>query len=208
MRVHHDQIIINLCMFIAGHWDYRHRTSHTTTVNWWLVPGKWTCRTSMTLWKLKSCDGKSGNVDRIHSIFMFCYWWIFLYFRLTLTNIEEQVIASNLVHETNCVISMPEFALRLQISVDDPITAQLFHIFDTVIYSCPHVYQAPKFHSKRHSNSDAKGLTQHNTITFCLFFFFFFRFWKIYRKCAEQLTFANIYCVLCIWSNKAYQPWI
>lgn len=56
-------------------------------------------------------------------------------FRLTQTNIEEQVIASNLVHETNCVISMPEFALRLQISVDDPITAQLFQIFDPVIYS-------------------------------------------------------------------------
>lgn len=55
--------------------------------------------------------------------------------RLTQTNIEEQVVASNLVHETNCVISMPEFALRLQISVDDPITAQLFQIFDTVIYS-------------------------------------------------------------------------
>lgn len=55
--------------------------------------------------------------------------------RLTQTNIEEQVVASNLVHETNCVISMPEFALRLQISVDDPITARLFQIFDTVIYS-------------------------------------------------------------------------
>lgn len=42
------------------------------------------------------------------------------------------MVGSNLVHETNCVISMPEFALRLQISVDDPITAQLFGIFDTV----------------------------------------------------------------------------
>lgn len=53
-------------------------------------------------------------------------------FRLTLTNIEEQVVASNLVHETNCIISMPEFALRLQISVDDPATADLFGIFDAV----------------------------------------------------------------------------
>lgn len=53
-------------------------------------------------------------------------------FSLTLTNIEEQIVASNLVHETNCVISMPEFALRLQISVDDPLTAELFRIFDTV----------------------------------------------------------------------------
>lgn len=51
---------------------------------------------------------------------------------LNLTNIEEQVVASNLVHETNCIISMPEFALRLQISVDDPVTAELFQIFDTV----------------------------------------------------------------------------
>ncbi|XP_055300763.1 lysophosphatidylcholine acyltransferase [Sitodiplosis mosellana] len=50
---------------------------------------------------------------------------------LTLRNIEEQVVTSNLVHETNCVISMPEFALRLQISVDDPLTAELFRIFDT-----------------------------------------------------------------------------
>lgn len=56
----------------------------------------------------------------------------FLFFSLTLTNVEEQVVASNLVHDTNCVISMPEFALRLQISVDDPITAELFRIFDTV----------------------------------------------------------------------------
>lgn len=41
-------------------------------------------------------------------------------------------MASNLVHDTNCIISMPEFALRLQISVDDPVTAELFQIFDTV----------------------------------------------------------------------------
>lgn len=54
------------------------------------------------------------------------------FFSLTLTNIEEQVVASNLVHESNCVISMPEFALRLQISVDNPVTADLFRIFDTV----------------------------------------------------------------------------
>lgn len=54
---------------------------------------------------------------------------------LTVTNIEEQVIASNLVHETNCIISMPEFALRLQISVDDPVTAELFSIFDPVRYN-------------------------------------------------------------------------
>ena len=53
-------------------------------------------------------------------------------FSLTLTNIEEQIVASNLVHEANCVISMPEFALRLQISIDDPLTAELFRIFDTV----------------------------------------------------------------------------
>lgn len=51
--------------------------------------------------------------------------------RLTLTNIEEQVVASNLVHEANCIISLPEYALRLQISIDDPVTAEIFGIFDT-----------------------------------------------------------------------------
>lgn len=59
-------------------------------------------------------------------------FFIFIFFSLTLTSVEEQVVASNLVHETNCIISMPEFALRLQINVDDPLTAELFRIFDTV----------------------------------------------------------------------------
>lgn len=51
---------------------------------------------------------------------------------LTATNIEENVVTSYLVHDANCIVSMPEFALRLQISIDDKTTADIFRIFDTV----------------------------------------------------------------------------
>lgn len=53
-----------------------------------------------------------------------------------MTNIEEQVVGASLVHDTNCIVSMPEFALRLQISIDDPITSELFRIFDVVNVQC------------------------------------------------------------------------
>lgn len=54
------------------------------------------------------------------------------HFSLAKTNIEEQVVSSYLVHENNYLISLTEFALRLQISVEDPSTKELFDIFDTV----------------------------------------------------------------------------
>lgn len=41
-------------------------------------------------------------------------------------------MTSYLVHEANCIVSMPEFALRLQISIDDKTTADIFRIFDAV----------------------------------------------------------------------------
>lgn len=56
----------------------------------------------------------------------------FDHFRLAATNIEENVVKSYLVHESNSLVSMTEFALRLQISIDDRATADLFRIFDTV----------------------------------------------------------------------------
>lgn len=88
--------------------------------------------------KLKSTDKKLGieqkNKRNNQHVIMHLpiLFFIFIFFSLTLTSVEEQVVASNLVHETNCIISMPEFALRLQINVDDPLTAELFRIFDTV----------------------------------------------------------------------------
>lgn len=85
----------------------------------------------MTLWKLKSLDKKSGNGNHFNANIHYSYF-VCIFYSLTLTNIEEQVVASNLVHEANCIISIPEFALRLQISVDNPITTELFRIFDTV----------------------------------------------------------------------------
>lgn len=72
----------------------------------------------------------------LNTEFVFSTFYLILFlFRLASTNIEEQVVTSYLVHDTNCIISMPEFALRLQISIDDPITADLFSIFDVVIYN-------------------------------------------------------------------------
>lgn len=55
-----------------------------------------------------------------------------LFHRLTLTNVEDQIVSSLLVNDNNCIVSMSEFALRLQISPDDPNTIELFQIFDTV----------------------------------------------------------------------------
>lgn len=129
--------------------------------------------------------------------------------RLTQTNIEEQVVASNLVHETNCVISMPEFALRLQISVDDPITAQLFRIFDTVcnlfmFESCLCIHWTAKIWMEYKSQFNGRIWW----VFFHLLFVFFFSLVQFDRKYVERLIFANIYCVLYIWSNKVYQPWI
>lgn len=96
----------------------------------------------MTLWKLRGSARKLGNNQQFsEQIDPNRLNWksalinssrFYNPFRLSVTNIEEQVVGSSLVHDTNCIISMPEFALRLQIQVDDPITAELFRIFDTV----------------------------------------------------------------------------
>ena len=54
------------------------------------------------------------------------------HFRLAKTNIEDQVVSSYLVNDANCNVTLAEFALRLQISLDDPSTMELFTLFDKV----------------------------------------------------------------------------
>lgn len=70
-------------------------------------------------------------------IFIFIYIYIYISFvyliSLSRTNIEEQIVSSYLVHGNNYQATLTEFALRLQISLDDPSTKELFKIFDTVI---------------------------------------------------------------------------
>lgn len=88
-------------------------------------------------------------------------------FRLAATNIEENVVTSYLVHEANCIVSMPEFALRLQISIDDKTTADIFRIFDTVRSIAP--------------SADLYSIQMGIPL--------------ICRICAAQLISVNIYCV-------------
>lgn len=91
----------------------------------------------MILLKSPNWDKLSGKLwwDPFHrraSPFISFFFLLQIRIRLTATNIEENVVTSYLVHEANCIVSMPEFALRLQISIDDKTTANLFRIFDTV----------------------------------------------------------------------------
>lgn len=48
------------------------------------------------------------------------------------TKIEENIVSSYLIHKANCIVTLPEFALRLQVPVDNKHTVELFNIFDAV----------------------------------------------------------------------------
>lgn len=108
----------------------------TMTASWWTALVSWIFRMPTISLNSRNWDkllGKCGleSPDTV----LYLIFSSFLHIidsRLTATNIEEKVVNSYLVHETNCIVSMPEFALRLQISIDNKTTADIFRIFDTV----------------------------------------------------------------------------
>lgn len=101
-------------------------------------------------------------------------------------------MASNLVHESNCIISMPEFALRLQISVDDQVTAELFRIFDTVCWVRIHLSHSIFYYIFIHSQ-DTCGTIDFREYLLCALYLIkqsipTFELIKIASKMYENIT--------------------
>lgn len=128
MRLFPSFVQSTWCADIRSHL-WRQQTNDTSISIKFTTSWKCFCYIEIEKW---TWVNKAGKIDKQFLIFAERFSSLIFIFSLTQTNIEDNIVENYLIHSANCIVSLSEFALRLQIPIDDTRTLELFNIFDVV----------------------------------------------------------------------------